>query len=931
VLLGGGVGFGGPTTKPATTGHPGIAEAIGQLGDGDYRVRERAARELWAAGRDAEPALQKATRHPNPEVARRARAILSNLALGLTPDMSPEVIGLLTTYRNGDAVVKQRAAEALAEQGAAGARVLLTLRARAANGAEAEQISKLFWRSGRDMAIALIGDDDTPMAKRVLAAAVEGAEQDTTLPMHYAALLAAAGGLDDAIKQAAARLDQLKVDAAKMERDAPVPPPAAAVRAKREPPRVIRDASWELYRTARLLTVLRRANGDLAGARDAAELADSPPLLRNILIEIGDWKTLARMADDDVDDRAGVEELSFAAAFHRLSGDDAGADKYARQLRVLADRQPEASWDVAEGLFLNGQVDLGLDVLGRGDDLATAVEFAAHRLAFDRVSPFVATARGRDAPGLRRVEAAAAEATWYAGDAQTAAASLDGIAKECERRRDLSGFAAVVDAGAQIGLTDRVRWYVVSALQLVATQPALVVVQPGNPAAAAAAGPLAPDRADPLRFLFAKARLHDPAAAAAWWSVLRERFPKQPAGRTFETIRAIDEKRIKRDELAAMCEASAADALKRPPEVRDAELELIAATLDAFGQREASTKFYEQLADVADRSSPARATAARCKLAAFDADAGRWRQSAEGYFRAWSRDRADPVPLYLSGISLVQAGEKSLGRQRIEQAHVLPLADENRRHALYQFLLDRKLNDEARRERELILRTSAFLSWPRSDALRRAGDEAYAAGDAAKAADLWERAFLDNNSTSTGFVEPWANLAMPALVRRTRAVALIKAGKVDAGLKEADVSLAMSPADADTLIEIVAALEASKHKTEADALYKRVMARYARLSADHPQSSPLHNLCAWAAAKCGRDLDAALVHARSAVQIQPKNTAAIDTLAETHFQRREYSQAIAAMQKCVELEPDDPSHKQKLERFRKAAAVPGSSTKPVHR
>jgi tetratricopeptide (TPR) repeat protein len=233
----------------------------------------------------------------------------------------------------------------------------------------------------------------------------------------------------------------------------------------------------------------------------------------------------------------------------------------------------------------------------------------------------------------------------------------------------------------------------------------------------------------------------------------------------------------------------------------------------------------------------------------------------------------------------------------------------------------------------MILRTSAFLSWPRSDALRRAGDEAYAAGDAAKAADLWERAFLDNNSTSTGFVEPWANLAMPALVRRTHAVALIKAGQLDAGLKEADVSFAMSPADADTLIELVAALESTDHKAEADALYKRVMAKYARLSAEHPQSGPLHNLCAWAAAKCGRDLDTALAHAKAAVQLQPRSTASIDTLAETHFQRHEYTQAIAAMQKCVELEPDDVRHKQQMERFRKAAEGAGHdpSTRPFGR
>src|SRR6185369_4692358 len=76
VLLGGSVALAEPTTKPAQTNDVRIAEAIRQLGDGDYQVRERAARELWAVGRDAEPALQKATKHPNPEIARRARSIL---------------------------------------------------------------------------------------------------------------------------------------------------------------------------------------------------------------------------------------------------------------------------------------------------------------------------------------------------------------------------------------------------------------------------------------------------------------------------------------------------------------------------------------------------------------------------------------------------------------------------------------------------------------------------------------------------------------------------------------------------------------------------------------------------------------------------------------------------------------------------------------
>src|SRR5262245_57804530 len=55
-----------------------IAEAIRQLGDQDFRVRERATQTLWAAGQAAEPALRSAVEEgSDPEIARRARAILS--------------------------------------------------------------------------------------------------------------------------------------------------------------------------------------------------------------------------------------------------------------------------------------------------------------------------------------------------------------------------------------------------------------------------------------------------------------------------------------------------------------------------------------------------------------------------------------------------------------------------------------------------------------------------------------------------------------------------------------------------------------------------------------------------------------------------------------------------------------------------------------
>ena len=111
-------------------------------------------------------------------------------------------------------------------------------------------------------------------------------------------------------------------------------------------------------------------------------------------------------------------------------------------------------------------------------------------------------------------------------------------------------------------------------------------------------------------------------------------------------------------------------------------------------------------------------------------------------------------------------------------------------------------------------------------------------------------------------------------------------------------------------------------------MFERFAGRYAKLCDEHPQSGPLLNLYAWTAAKCGHDLDRALDYARRAVALQPRSTACLDTLAETHFQRGEHVQAVTVMERCVSMEPDDLEHKTKLERFRKAAAAPGKPGVP---
>jgi tetratricopeptide (TPR) repeat protein len=283
-------------------------------------------------------------------------------------------------------------------------------------------------------------------------------------------------------------------------------------------------------------------------------------------------------------------------------------------------------------------------------------------------------------------------------------------------------------------------------------------------------------------------------------------------------------------------------------------------------------------------------------------------------------DRAQPLPLLLRGHALTHIGRAKEGRELMDLAHQMPLADESARHELMGELEKRKLPDEARRERDLIVRTAAFSSWYLSDALRRAGDDAYEKQDYLAAAALWDRAFLDNQSKTTRFARPWDNFAMPSLIHRARALGLMRGGDLPAALKEADLAMRFTPGDADAVIAFVNELDRLGRKDDADVLYRRHTAPYQAFCAAYPDSGQAHNQLAWAAAKCKRDLDEALKHARRAVELDPDDTASLDTLAEAHYQRGEYQLAIEAINKCIEKEPKEKHHAEQLERFSKALA-----------
>jgi tetratricopeptide (TPR) repeat protein len=856
-----------------------VRDAIDHLGSADPAERDAATKYLSGVGEAAEAALREVAGGDDVEAARRATELLRQIRFGIRPDTPKVVIDLLAQYRQVPPGPDRQAiaplVKGMVDAGPAGLRVVARLWREEADEGRRRFLGQALAERARPAAAVLLADRDNAAAVELLDVAADAgsAWAEAAVRDLSAALLLQNGGagLDERV----AKLKPL------------VATPAGAEQVRERP------------RAARLLAYLCRARGDVPAARWAAERSGEAALLNLMLVECGDWKQLAVLVDargGQLDDA--VDDLGFAAAYHRLAGDAEGLEKYAKKIVALADRRPDDALLAAEVLFLNDRPEAGVEILRKRKAFASLAELLGPLGRYDELLALARDAvvgQSRDADAIQ-VRAALAMHTL--GDSAGASAALERLLAEGEQanpgpRRaavawpDTGRFVLIAEAAAAIGRKDLAEECVARAL----------------------ASPRAADSVDDL---LEAAGFAPGERAARWWRVLRERY-KEPPKVTFGRLRSVMTGGLARAEAETLAYAAADSARRAEASNLDAALADIGDTLLAAGEKEAAANYFRRLAD-----RPRPSAIGSVRLGDLEAEAGRWDTAASLYGRAWEIDRAQPLPLLLRGAALRKIGRGKEGDDLVALAHLLPLADDAARHTLMLELERRQMRDEARRERDLLLRTASFQSWYQSDALRRAGDEAYEKEDFGTAAAMWDRAFLDNNSRSTGFARLWANFAMPALIHRARAQGMIRAGDVAGGLREGEVAMRYSPSDSDSIIAVVNELDRAGKKAEADGFYRKYAAPYRALCEAHPNSAQAHNQLAWTQAKSRRELDDALAHAKRAVELDPKNTACIDTLAETYFQRGEVQNAIEQMNRCAELEPNEKRHQQQLERFNRA-------------
>lgn len=842
-----------------------IESAVRRLGDDRFEAREEASAFLWAAGVASEPPLREALHSDDPEVVTRAREILDRFKYGIFSDTPPALAKLLARYRAGDARTRERLVFDVAALGPKAHAALLRLYAGEDNPNVRNRLLAHLAQRARDIVPQLLIEGNPSLAEELLEQAAS--INDDGGKRNYAAYLFVRGRLDDAIDRC----------------------------------RELAQKTGDAQRTRALgtLAYLLRAKADLAGARAAAEKAEDATLVESLLYEQGDWTELARRADEGTAASQSIESLGFRAAFHRLAGHAEAFAKALDEIRRYAAGNPNEHGFVAEAYFLNDRPEEGLDIFLKHGRPHIAFELLCAQLRYREAFAVAEAARGQGGSDLPLLNLQVAQVLHRLGAADQALGLFrEGTAAAIvESNFDL--LTSWLDAALRAGLTE------------------FVVEE------AARALPTLPDEDHRRRLL---GRLHAGFAgnhesndhAWHWWLFLRRRHADESPAKTLERLRRLLDRRPPDPDLQARVREVELTLSGMAPDERDRWLETLAWTWENVGRNDLARPYLGRLAE---RDAGAEAHA---RFGHVLAGEGRWAEAAERYGRAWESDRARPlhasgpapILLYLQGWALTRAGREREGRERMELARLLPLGDDRLRHALAEALTEQGLSEAAARERQVLLRTGEFLSWHHDDAVRKLANAALARQDYATGLLLWNRFLLNGLRTNTAFAGASAYLEVPAFVHRHRARACLAADDADGALREADSALAAMPGDVEIPIALVPELERRGMKTDAAAVFSRVFDRLEGVCKAYPGSAATHNQAAWLAARCRCRLDAALAHARKAVELAPKEPPYIDTLAEAHFQREEAAQAIERMQQCLALDPTEGYYRRQLSRFR---------------
>jgi Tfp pilus assembly protein PilF len=825
-----------------------IARWIKELGDESFATREAASKRLWEAGEAAEAAVFDAARSPDPEVARRARALMDKFKWAIYANTPPNIAELIRSYRaaNDDAG-KQAAIKALFEAGPLGAAALVKIAAAEEEGVRSRVFQQIVSESSRAVP-GLLLENKLATLEQLLEIAL-AVDSDTAIP-NYVACCLMRGSLDERI---------------------------AVYRERAERPNG--------GRAGEVLVCLYRAKGNRAAARQAAAKAGRVDLEAAILTEARDWKELAQL-DLSGEKLRPLEALGLRAAYQRLAGNAAAFEATIKDIGAFAESNNERDWDTwfaAKALLLNDRPAEAVALLSK--HRRTAVfEVLCAQARFHEAFALVDKVKSEPRPEidveLALLEVLQARTFYVLGEKEKALKLFDDLGARVKPGREASWQDRLIETEQRLGLMDRA-----------CDNCARVLAMTKNPGRRAA--------------LLAKVFPGKGDTAAQWWQFLCRRWDEDRA-KTMQRLRGV---------MDGSTSGKALDDLVGSAKVLHPDAEsarwmlCLFETFHKAGMEDKAREYLNAAVSGPNLPEP------HLRYGDYLADQKQWEQAAQHYGQAWGMNRLEPLPLFLQGWALVQAGQAAEGKRLIETAHMLPLGNESARFTFVTQLAKRRHRDAVRREAELLLRISAPGSFYAGEGFRQLAIDAAQHRDYLTAAAYHELAMLRCLRPQTSFMDTTAYLAVPHFVHRNRARGLADAGRIDEALAEAEICFAAMPGNSDLQTLLLPALEKHGRKQEANALFARCYDVHLKLCEEYPNSAWAHNALAWLCASTRRNLDVALDHARKAVALDAAHPGYHDTLAETYFQRGDTTQAIEEIRQAIKLDGKRVYFKKQLKRF----------------
>jgi tetratricopeptide (TPR) repeat protein len=608
---------------------------------------------------------------------------------------------------------------------------------------------------------------------------------------------------------------------------------------------------------------LHRANGDLAAARRAAEKADDPELLGGILLELEDFKALGELSPPF------LRSAARKATVRHHAGDREGFEACLRQIPVT-DHTTRA-----HVFYANDRPREGIEADRKSHFPAGACKLLALQGRYREALSLEADPKAPDQRLWLLLEQAAVSAQRM-GEKEKAGKLLALVMEGAEKSRSWDGLL-----GEAVRAADRMnqRQEIVKEIAVLLDR-----MKPATP---------------PHALLAALFRRRDGQDLVLWWDFLRRKSPETAPSHTLARLRGwFEEGKADKDFDTLIADAEPAKTL--PADEQDRWRGAMARACLAVGK----TKKAEEILQAGTKG--ATTAAPYLRLGDFYFKRREWKQAAAEYQRGLEHDRTAILALYLRGVALMKAGQLKEGRVAIERARLLPLADEAARYYLAEGLARRGLRDEADDESLVLVSTAPFRSVYATNASSQVAARAARQKRYLEAARYHRRVYLHLTFGGGAFLDSTAYLRVPAWAHRNQARGLLAAGKLDEALVEGRIYLDYLPQEVDLVIDLVRALDKAKRKADADRLFEGILARHQRGCVDTPRVVDCHNRLAWLAVRCGRRLDLALRHARTATRLAPDAPGCLDTLAEIHFQRGEKDEAVALMKKAIKLAPKQP-------------------------